>query len=409
MSLFQNDFYITALRIAYNTWPIWLPVLMIWLFMSTWLHYKRRDWLKKKGFVLLEIKIPKDVERTPAAMELVLEGIWEDVAGTWTSAYLEGEVRDVFSLEIASFGGEVKFFIWAFPKWKHVIESRIYGQYPGAEIHEVEDYAVKVHFNPATMSLTGVTTRLANKNEGYPIKTYIEFELDKAAGKEPEEIVDPLAPIIEYLGALKPGEQMWIQIVIQGHRKEGLQDGRIFVKPDWTGQVKKAIEEVVSKAYVKPEKDKPPTLMNLTDDQKQVIKAIERNAAKLAFDTMFRFLYVAPKEIAVSRNVGIIGAMRQFGAKNMNGIRPHEFIPGISYTWEDYLDINRVDRQKTLLEAYKRRSIFNPPFRHVLGTPYVLTTEELATIYHFPGASVTTPTLNRVPSKKAEAPANLPV
>lgn len=408
-SLFQTDFYLKVWRFAFATWPVWSPVFFIWLFMHTWLNYKRREWLKNKGSILLEIKIPKDTVKTPAAMEMVIEGVWEDAMGSLTDTYLNGELRDVFSFEIVSLGGEVKFFIWAFPKWKHIIESRIYTHYPGAQVMEVEDYALKVAFDPETMALSGITTRLV-KPDAYPIKTYIEFELDKAAGKEQEEIVDPLAPIIEYLGTLKPGEQLWIQTVIQGHRKESLQDARILVKPDWGPGIKTAIKKIIEEeAHIKPEKDKPASLLGLTDDQKATIKAIERNSAKLAFDAMFRFVHVAPKEIAVSRTVGIIGAMRQFGSKTLNGIRPHEFIPGIVYPWGDFLDIKRKYRQKTLLEAYKRRSIFNVPFKHVFGKPYVLTTEELATIFHFPGATVTTPTLARVPSKKAEAPLNLPV
>jgi hypothetical protein len=39
----------------------------------------------------------------------------------------------------------------------------------------------------------------------------------------------------------------------------------------------------------------------------------------------------------------------------------------------------------------------------------VLSTEELATLYHFPGAIAATPSINRIPSKKSEAPANLPI
>jgi hypothetical protein len=39
----------------------------------------------------------------------------------------------------------------------------------------------------------------------------------------------------------------------------------------------------------------------------------------------------------------------------------------------------------------------------------ILNTEELATIFHFPGQVAGTPTLERVPSKKAEAPSNLPI
>ncbi len=38
-----------------------------------------------------------------------------------------------------------------------------------------------------------------------------------------------------------------------------------------------------------------------------------------------------------------------------------------------------------------------------------MTTEELATIFHIPGKVASTPTLARIPSKRSEAPANLPI
>ncbi len=365
--------------------------------------------MKKTGSILLEIKIPKNTEKSPAAMEMVLDGIWEDVIGTLTEVYFEGAVRDVFSLEIVSIGGQVKFFIWAFPKWKRIIESRIYTHYPGAEVVEVEDYATKIIFDPKTMNLSGITTRL-HKPDIYPIKTYIDFGLDKT-GKEQTEIIDPIAPILEYLGTLKPGENQWIQILIQGHRKEGFEDVRLFTKPDWKENIKEEIDKFIKKeSFIETEKGKPNSLFNLTKTQSDTIDSIERNAAKLAFDAMFRMVYIAPKTIAVRRTVGIIGAMRQLGSRTfLNHIRPHKFLPGIVYPWEDVFDIKRKYRQRTLLEAYKRRSVFNPPFKNVFGKPYVLTVEELATIFHFPGATVTTPTLIRVESKKTEAPANLPV
>ena len=409
LSLFQTDFYREVWRLISSTWPVWLPLILLRFLISTWITYKRREWLKKTGSILLEIKIPKNTDKSPAAMEMVIEGIWEDVIGTLTDVYLEGAVRDVFSLEIVSLGGEVKFFIWSFPKWKSIIESRIYTHYPGAEVVEVEDYAVKVIFNPETMNLWGITTRLV-KPDAYPIKTYIDFGLDKT-GKEQEEIVDPLAPVLEYLGTLKPGENAWIQILIQGHRKEGFQDVRLFSKPDWREGIKKEIKKIIEEEpVIKPEKGKPASLFNITETQSETIKAIERNSAKLAFDSMLRVVYVASKEIYVrTRGVGIIGSMRQFGSKTLNGIRPHRFIPGIVYPWDDFLDIRRRYKQRTLLEAYKRRSVFNVPYRHIFGKPYVLTTEELATLFHFPGSTATTPTLTRVPSKKAEAPSNLPV
>src|SRR3989338_6948318 len=302
ISLFQTDFYLKVWRFAFATWPVWLPISLVSLLLQTWFSYKRREWLKNTGSILLEIRIPKNTDKSPAAMEMVIEGIWEDVIGSLTGAYLEGEVRDVFSLEIVSIGGEVKFFIWAFPKWKNIIESRIYTHYPGAEVVEVEDYAVKVIFDPEKTNVRGITTRLV-KPDAYPIKTYIEFELDKG-NKEQEEIVNPLAPILEYLGTLKPEEQAWIQIVIQGHRKEGLQDTRIFSKPDWGENIKKEIKKIIeTESLVTPKPDKPLLIHYLTKNQDDTIKAIERNSAKLAFDSMMRVVYVAPKEIAVRTRI----------------------------------------------------------------------------------------------------------
>jgi hypothetical protein len=58
------------------------------------------------------------------------------------------------------------------------------------------------------------------------------------------------------------------------------------------------------------------------------------------------------------------------------------------------------------LEACKRRSYFYEPF---VGTPFVLNSEELATIFHFPGQAVPTPSLTRIQSKKSGAPSNLPI
>jgi hypothetical protein len=59
-----------------------------------------------------------------------------------------------------------------------------------------------------------------------------------------------------------------------------------------------------------------------------------------------------------------------------------------------------------MLDAYKRRAYFYKPFKK---SHFVMNTEELATIYHFPGGVAATPTFSRIGSKKAEAPSNLPI
>ena len=67
--------------------------------------------------------------------------------------------------------------------------------------------------------------------------------------------------------------------------------------------------------------------------------------------------------------------------------------------------------KKNLLECYKKRLYFYPEFspKHYHVKHFVMTTEELATIYHFPGGVVRTPTFGRITAKKVEPPPNLPI
>ena len=80
-----------------------------------------------------------------------------------------------------------------------------------------------------------------------------------------------------------------------------------------------------------------------------------------------------------------------------------------------------------LLHEYRERAFFHLPLRHHLFSvstipwplsgiatafvhhkTYVLNTEELATLWHFPGQILKVPTLERIESKEASPPPNLP-
>lgn len=408
-ALFNAEVLSQAFALFLKAWPVWAPIVILNVAFSAWLNYIRRLWIGKQGSVLLEIKLPRDVPKSPAAMEVVLNGIYEPIVGGLVDVFWEGRVRDWFSLEIVSHEGEIKFYIWAFPRWKKTIEARIYAQYPGAEVIEVPDYAMPVNYDPEKNNVWGATVKLT-KADPYPIKTYIDYQLDKATLDDQEETVDPITPLLEYMGTLKKGEQAWLQILIQAHRKEGLLDARVRPKPDWNDAIKGEIKKILEKeAVVKPEKDKPASFMNLSDLQKETIKSIERNAAKLAYDTMIRMVYVAEKDIFDRTRVGgLLGSFRQFGSANLNGFRP-DWMTFVGMPWQDWKDMRKHMLLRSAVDAYKRRSGFNVPYKNMQGKPFVLTTEELATLFHLPGAAAATPTLKRAPSKKAEAPANLPI
>mgnify|MGYP001560263172 CR=1 FL=1 len=398
------------IHIARVSAPIWIPAFLLMTWFRFWVSLKRREWIKAQGSVLLEIKLPRETIKGPAAMELVLNGFFEPIVGTLVEVYRDGRVRDWFSLEIVSLGGQVKFFVWALPKWKKVIESRIYGQYPNVEVNEVPDYALGVHFNPETMKMFAIHSALT-KPDVFPIRTYVDYKMDKL-GDEEEEKVDPLTPVIEFLGSLNPGEQCWIQIMIQAHRGEKwLEDIKIFPKKSWDKMVKREIQKIFKEeAVIDPIEGKKTSMLDLTKVQHETIEAIQRSQGKLAYDTMMRCLYFANKEhYNPMGGLGLVGSMRQFGSRNLNGIKPIFQIPENAYPWQDFRSIRKNSYLRKFLDAYKRRSTFNGIYKDWMVTPYVLNTEELATIFHFPGSVAATPTLSRIPSKKAEAPANLPV
>jgi hypothetical protein len=66
-------------------------------------------------------------------------------------------------------------------------------------------------------------------------------------------------------------------------------------------------------------------------------------------------------------------------------------------------------RQNEILEAYKLRSYFQGPYKNSFVDKAILTTEELATLFHIPGSVVSTPTVTKISSRKSDAPSNLPI
>lgn len=386
--------------------PVWMPILLFGAFMQIRMTYLRRKYIADQTYSLLEVRLPKEIFKSPAAMEIVIASMNQTSSGSIFDVYLKGRVRPWFSLELVSIGGQVHFFIWTPQKFKDLIETQIYSQFPGVEVHEVEDYSLAVEHNPETTSMAGSQLKLT-KVDPYPIKTYIDYGLDKDPKEEFK--IDPITPVIEYLGSLKSGEQAWIQILIQAHKEETWKEGRIFKKKDWKDAAKKEIEEIIKKSYVKPEEGKSPTFNNLTDIQKDTIKAIERSLTKPAFECMIRTLYLAKKEAFSSvSQAGLGGSFRQFGSNNLNGFKPG-WGTGYDFPWQDFRGKKKAKNERQVLEAYKRRSFFHPPFKNFHGKPFILTTEELATLFHFPGGVAQTPTFSRLVSKKAEPPANLPI
>ncbi|MDP3996606.1 MAG: hypothetical protein Q8P86_02865 [bacterium] len=409
---FRLELYADILEVLYLLAPIWLPLLLLVLFWQLWMVYIRSDYILKQGFSVLEIKLPKEILKSPRGMEIFFAQLWQTGAATELETYWGGKVRPWYSFELASLEGQVKFFIWTPVKWKDFIEAQLYAQYPNIEIYEVPDYTTMIHHDLNIWSMW-LTYFMLEKPDPYPIKTYVDYGLDKDPKEEHK--IEPMTAVLEYLGSLRKGEYAWIQIIIQAHKKEGFKDGRILSKGDWKEGALTEIKNIQQSGVEEIKNAEGQTIgkfPNLTPGQTDAIKAIERSIDKYPFETIIRGGYFAKNEAfrPISIN-GLIATFRQYSSPNLNGFKLGSFTD-FDYPWEDYKRKRRTRREKLMLEAYKRRSFFYPPFKNYLpkpGKPFILTTEELATIYHLPGGVAATPTFTRIASKKSEAPANLPI
>ncbi len=435
---------------------IWLPVILIILFMDIWLRYRRAYYILSQGSVLLEVKIPREINKSPAAMEVALTSMFQTAAASYVETYIDGKVRPWFSLELVSLEGEVHFYIWMHKKFRNNVEALIYAQYPEVEIKQVPDYAVNVDYTlnadyePEKYGLWGTYFKLKKPN-AVAMKTYIDYGLGLTDNPKEEFKIDPITPTLDFLSSIGPGEQVWIQILIQAHKKTGLKEGephfsvffdnvkKFFTgkdaftvksfkamyhleNEDWQSEIKEAIKAVNEslKDEIKDPKDpskKEKVLRRPTRGEIDSIATMERRVSKYPFETMIRGFYIAKKENFSATGIsGLIGSVRQYTTNDSNGFKlgwftdhqdnPKDFF---RYFFKKSGIKRRRKMEQRMLEAYKLRSFFQHPYRYFKEEPYILTTEEIATIYHFPGQVAATPGLVRIPSKRAQAPANLPI
>ena len=397
-----------AFNILYIWSPLWAPVMFGSMFISIWMRYIRMEYIMKEGSVLLEIKIPKETMKSPLAMEIFFTSLYQTGTATYIETYWKGKVRPWFSLELVSIEGRVKFFIWCTKKFRNLVEAQLYAQYPNIEIHEAEDYMAWIHEpDPVNLPMWATYFKFM-KSSVYPIKTYVDYGLNEDPKEEFK--IDPMTSVLEYLGSMKKGEQVWIQIIIQAHRTLKLKDGSLFKIPDWKDKVRHEIEKIRKESVIEQPGKEFPGMPNPTKGQQNTIAALERSVSKWPFETAIRGCYISTKEAFTPISItGLIGTFRQYSSNDdVNGFKLGWFTD-FDYPWQDFRRIRRTQDEKEMLEAFKMRSFFQPPFKNFHQKPIILNTEELATIYHFPGSVAATPSLERIPSKRSQAPANLPI
>ncbi len=408
-----------------------MPIPLAFVALRLWHHYRQERFIMGIKWVLLEVQVPRDVIKSPAAMELIFSNAFyhKSNKGFWEQ-YIQGAPWFWFSLEIASIDGKVHFFIRTPTRMRELIETQIYAQYPQAKVVQADDYTLCVpqYRKNGDWEMWGCEFNKL-KADFLPIRTYRDME-EMDSGTKEEYKIDPITPLIEFLGSLPRGQQMWVQIVIRQNIKM-YHSHKTGKHVDFYTATFEFIETLL-KPYSRTQKyeDSPGQFgldLRTPEFLKNKVKVVTENASLIHFDCGIRIVTLSHKKLCTEEQFNNLRRAsrliwRQYAQPDineLNRINSTQF----DAPWSDPTGLALTKYKKRTLDFYRMRTFFHPPLQYSVeypklfsaffpsGSPkiFVMSSRELATIFHFPGMVSETPSFKRLESKIAKPPANLPL
>ncbi len=482
-----------------------------------WMMYINQRYLNKTNdeYIMLEIKLPREIFKSPYATEVAISSLLQSGGyGSWHQKYFQGNLPLYSSLEIASLEGVIHFYVRTQDKFRSLVESNFYAQYPGIEIVEAEDYTKLVRYTHLSKDVGcwgevyGLDAKWTPKDEEtgeelkvkgkpykmpadfLPIKTYADFGLDKDPKEEFK--IDPITLLLEMMGSIGKGEYLWYQIILQD---EGVYSGKKMpefyvnevthkhvslksmadqfkkqlrtasyikvgdpAKDDFGDTKRKSVPTGTKDENGKPEmkevdvtykeaKTVAKNEMALTMEEKAQIESINKKLSKPLALVVMRMLYVVDTTKAKfnAQHIQNILSFPKPFTSAVNSLGFKTATNPYSFEWQNRGGKRVPWRTEEIFDAYVEREGFYPhvtpresldsmedsffwgssmktrkvwrmiyegifhPFSHPHAEEaFTLNLEEIATLWHLPGAVATTPTLPRIDSAKGVAPVNLP-
>ncbi len=293
-------------------------------------------------------------------------------------AWLYGR-RDHFSFEIVASQNKIAFYVAAPAANARYLEQQIHAHYPEASIEEVEDYN---SFTPQTQVVAGYLK--TKKSYIFPIKTYQKME------------VDPMNSLINVMSKLSKDESIVIQYVVRSAKAEWHAHSRNVVgRIVKTNSVSEGLKggnnawsdflEVTSLKKSKPAPNPNEPAKTLTDVERDMLKAIEEKNGKSGLDVNLRVIACAKTEA-----------------------QARVYLDNISSAFSEYNNYSYGNNFSRIYGAGNKlvTDFIYRRFREDIG--FLLNTEELASVFHFPLRSTETPNILWLAAKAAPAPAELP-
>ena len=312
--------------------------------------YKWRNREEKAlEFVTLQVAVPRDNEIKIDTMEQFFSSLYTLYRGK--SNWFDFEflkVQEHVAFEIVGMPGDIRFYVSVANKNRELMEKQINGTYPGAVITEVEDY--NLFSENGEVAYASLKLKFSNF---LPIKSFRDLA------------VDPLALLTSSIAKLDPGEAAAIQFIVAPADNKWRSSGRKYVSK-------------TKKNEADPEKAK------FNVDAK-TLEAIESKTAKPGFNTSIRIVAnAATSDKAKLILDNIKSAFAQFSSD------------------QNFFTSDKIRIQQNFMTDFIYR--YQPMFKK----PSVLTSDELATVFHFPNKSIETPSIFWLNAKRAPAPQEVP-
>ena len=321
------------------------------------------------------------------------------------------------ALEIGMAEGKIAFFTRTTPQVASLVESQLYGQYPDAEIEVTSPGLFQAKEGEIVVS---ADLRLTNP-EVFPIKRYPQFS-DVVSRQNVDTIAGVTAALVRYP---LPGMRGHVQLVIEPlggsyrnralkflpflgkgipkywsayakfftsvHLARGWKWVLLFPLNMVMGGFRVWFSKILPKSSVSLLTGEAIEDKSMDDAARMSVRSHEReDSVTGAVDKVNRLLFlvnvrvsvIAPasaKAEAIAKVQEMASSFRQFTLPTSNGF---EMLPPKAHA--------------------------SLPAGFTI-TPFVLSTEEIATIWHIPNIMVKTPNMDWVTAKKLEPPVNLPV
>lgn len=398
-------------------WLIIIAILIIIIVVIRsilFIIFRRFKGFSRKIFLVMMPKEAEEEEKKHEAIDqkknidemiAIAETLYSNLAGIVrpkTRGYLLHRLKKFWigsdhhlSLEIVVVEGKIRFYYTVPEHLAPYVEQQIHAEYPNAQIEETDDYNI---FSPHGF-IFGSYLKLT-KNPILPIKTYKKID------------ADPLDGIFNNLSKIKRDEGAVIQILLKPASKKWNRRALSFSRALSRG---KKVEEVLSthnlfkdillapfklikffwealKVNAKNKESQPPLgeekplPAKIYQREEELIKVIDEQVAKANFVTNIRLISSAQSlERTKQLLYDIISSFSQYASHEISNsftAKPlwlrHRFI-------HDFIYRNFRSRKQT-----------------------ILSTEELASIYHFPLPSSETPNIQWLLARRAPAPQNIP-